>query len=90
MKQIWKYQLEIVDNQIILMPENAEILSVANQRETLCLWALVDPEALKKERHIRIIGTGNNIHHSFYKEKFIGTVLMENGFLVWHVFEVIQ
>lgn len=38
-KAIWKYSLEIVDRQTVKMPQNAEILSVDNQRGHLCLWA---------------------------------------------------
>lgn len=42
MKRIFKYQLEITDRQTILLPHDAEILSVQVQNQKPCLWAKVD------------------------------------------------
>jgi len=87
MQQIWKYPLALTDLQLISMPEKAEILSVADQDGTLCLWAMVDPNALRSEvRAIEIIGTGNPISTPIgYARLFIGTAVMRP--FVWHVFE---
>lgn len=86
MKAIWKYNLAIQDNQILTMPHDAQILSVANQNGNLCLWAMVDPEANPVKRCIEIIGTGNPINTDIGTDReFIGTVVI-NPF-VWHVFE---
>ena len=73
-KVIYKYKLEITDYQKIYLPIGSKILSVANQRESLCLWALVDPDGNFGEHlhHIEIIGTGNPIP------------------IVWHVFEQVE
>jgi len=49
-KSIWKYQLEVTDNQIVKMPKDAEILSVQTQNEEVCLWALVIPNNDKEDR----------------------------------------
>ena len=87
-KVIWKYELDITDKQTIMMPPGAQILSVANQRGKLCLWALVEPAWSDLEaRTIEIIGTGNPIDLSGLWHEHIGTVVMEP--FVWHVFEYI-
>ena len=81
---IWKYKLEIVDEQFIEIPfgYNSKLLSVAMQDERLCLWAIVEPEKDTKTAQIRIFGTGNP-HYSGSLE-FLGTV--QEQFFVWHVF----
>ena len=81
---IWKYELNITDRQVVSMPADSTILSVANQRGTLCLWALVDPAVSDKvDRDIEILGTGNIVSTAL--RSFIGTVVMEP--FIWHVFE---
>lgn len=84
-KRIFKYVLDIEDVQTVELPEGAEILSVHNQNELLCLWALCNPDAPKEARTIHIFGTGNPVCDN--PGRFIGTVLMWHGQLVWHVFE---
>jgi hypothetical protein len=92
MQTIWKYELELTDVQQLRMPLHAVILSVAyqrnlqEQRDMLCLWALVDPTRSHVPRTIEIHGTGNHSIDPQYTQLFIGTVPMPNG-LVWHVFE---
>jgi hypothetical protein len=96
MKSIYKYVLNIEDEPSILMPMGAQILSVDAQmdpsrvgdHEQLCLWALVDPEAIPEGRHFRIYGTGHPVEEAdLANSRFIGTVPMMNGSLIWHVFE---
>ena len=70
-----------------MLPKGSTILTVQTQRGVPCLWALVDlDESKKEERHIRIAGTG---HQIIDKEasRYIGTVQMAEGDLIWHVFE---
>ena len=85
---IWKFELQITDLQEVTMPDGAELLSVANQNGSLCLWAMVDPDLSKEKRHryIEIIGTGNPILVDVaIDRKFIGTAVVSP--FVWHVFE---
>lgn len=82
--RIWKYELRITDEQELEMPMFSEILSVADQHGSLCLWAAGDTKLPKVKRTIEIIGTGNPIKDPGWR-KFIGTVSM--GSFVWHVFE---
>lgn len=86
-KAIWKYPLEITGEQGITMPKGAKIIAVGNQYENLALWAIVNPEqgGIKEFRKIYIYGTGHSTDE--IKGSYIGTVLMRDGSLVWHIFE---
>ena len=83
-KQIWKYDLETRDSQIIRMPKDAQILCVQIQFAKPRIWALVDPKQPFEDRHILIFGTG---HPVFQECLYIGTFQIRNGDLVFHVFE---
>ena len=65
----------------------ADVLSVHEQREQVCLWALVDPEEKKTEqRMFHIAGTGFDIKDNSLR--FIGAVHLYSSSLVFHIFEV--
>lgn len=86
--KIWKYELRIVDEQLINMPADPKILSVVYQGGVLCMWAAIDPDPTKlwERRTIRIVGTGREF--SGYENcTFIGTVIDHVNGLVWHVWE---
>lgn len=88
MKTIYKYPLEIKDEQIIDLPPNHTILSVQMQNDVLCLWALVEPSNyMTTEVKIRIYGTGHPVDE---EGEFLGTFQDErmNGYFVGHVFKV--
>ena len=85
--KIFKYPLEDEDQQQIMLPVNAEILTVQMQGNTLCLWAKVDETAhlenRREERTIEQLGTGWPLNDD--KRRYLGTI--QRGPLVWHVFE---
>ena len=84
MRKIYKYQIEVTDEQLVTMPAGAQILTVQAQGDRLCLWAVVSLGSPEEKRVIQIYGTGMD----FPKHKkctYIATVQMD-GF-VWHVFE---
>jgi len=88
---IWKYTLEILDQQIIAMPRGAKILSVQIQHGKPALWAMVQPEKLNAERRIQIFGTGHPIPAVVADNKrfdFVGTIQVASGSLVFHVFDL--
>ena len=85
MKTIWKYTLNPATS--IEMPIGSQLLSVHEQKSEICLWALVDPERDMEVRHFRVFGTGHKIPD---KQAFIGSGLLNNGSLVFHVFESFQ
>jgi hypothetical protein len=84
MKTIWKFPLAFIDEQNLMMPTCAEILTAQMQGTYLCLWALVDPKAPKQRRVIEVLGTGNPVSEA--NRRYIATVQMVGG-LVWHIFE---
>jgi len=88
--KIFKYVLQEVDVQTVEMPVRAQILSVQECRDQLCLWALVDDNSGLEYRTIAVVGTGNQMpdfdNHTL---QFIGTAQRYAGQLVWHVFEVV-
>lgn len=64
------------------MPEDADLLHVAEQHGILCLWARVIPTGQRQvSRRILIRGTGQPI----WQQPYVGTVLI--GGFVWHVFD---
>lgn len=84
---IWKYPLDITDNQTLKMPKGAKILSIQNQTHSPTIWALVDTEAELETRYINCYGTGHYINEDLSKLNFIGTVQSNNNLLVFHFFE---
>ncbi len=86
-RTIWKFQLEIKDEQSILMPAGAEILTVQVQHGIPCVWALVLPSVPMEQREFRIYGTGHPVDDSEIFLSYIGTYQLQEGSLVFHVFE---
>lgn len=83
MKSIWKFGLEVTDEQTVEMPVGAKPLSVQVQHGTPCLWALVDTKALKEKRVVQIFGTGHPVAD---EGDYVGTFQIEGGALVFHAF----
>lgn len=90
-KSVWKYATplrELDDVLVIDMPAGAVVLSVANQREHLAVYAEVCPGQRTTTPHrFRIAGTGHPIDME-PGQRFIGTVLFADGDLVFHVYEL--
>ncbi len=86
MKTIYKYKLQIKDEQCIGLPEGAKILTVQVQKGEAFIWALVDNDKDLEERFIEVIGTGNPVTGSDSRN-YIGTIQLNDGNLVFHVFE---
>lgn len=84
MMVIFKYSLKITNYQPLSLPTGAEILSIQDQDGSLCLWALIDENAMLETRAFAVHGTGHFIFSPI--EKHLATV--QQGGLVWHVFEV--
>jgi len=84
MKKIYKYDVAIVECQLIPMPLGAKILSIALQNGEVKIWAMVNPEeGVLVPRHILLVGTGQRVEDD--AQTFLGTVNM--GAFVWHFFE---
>ena len=81
---IYKYQLDLAEKQTINMPTSAHVLSAQVQKRKVCIWAVVDPSSLEGETEIYMYGTGNTMESN--RKSFIGTVQLDEGDLVLHVF----
>lgn len=83
---IHKFPLRLVDEQTILLPRGAQILSVGFQYSELQLWTLVDKTEMEKEpRRIAVWGTGEVFVGD--PGRFLGTVFLTVAGEVYHVFE---
>jgi hypothetical protein len=98
-KTIHKYPLPVGDLPTITMPKGAEILCAKTQGgEDITLWAIVETNADFELRRFCVVGTGKEVPSidngrrslsAGVKLKFIDTVLLCGGKLVFHVFEVV-
>jgi len=89
MKKVYKYRLDVTDEQFIELPKGAEILSVAEQRDDVVLYVLIDTTVTETEpRTIYVHGTGHNVFGE--NLRFIGTVKLYEGSLMFHVFEEVS
>ena len=86
MKKIFKYVLKPTDLQTIKM-HPGDILKVGTQCDTVCIWALVDPNAPTEERTFAVVGTGHECQYT--KDQYLGTVGIDNDRLIFHVFEIL-
>ncbi len=88
-KHVYKYRLKKIMEQDILLPSDAKILSVEEQRGDIVLYALVDYDAPAEitldRRRIYIYCTGSEVHNPL--ARFIGTVKLGGGEYMFHVFE---
>lgn len=96
---IWKYAIPLSqedglngnDTFELLMPKGALPFSVGNQHGKPVLWVMVkqseDEEGNTKKRFL-ICGTGRTLMKHPNLLKPLGTILMEGGYLVLHVFEI--
>jgi hypothetical protein len=85
MQAIWKYPLPPIGVCNMEMPAKAKVLCVQVQGGMPCLWALVDVDELKSIREFVTYGTGHV--HIAISGKYVGTYQLDNGGLVFHVFE---
>ena len=81
---VWKYNWPSIQGEAEFdMPSGAEILHVAAQHDTPCIWARVNPDATKQKRKFTIVGTG----HLCPDAPHVGSFLMSGGAFVFHIFE---
>ena len=83
--KIYKYPFPVIQNVTIKMPKGARILTVQMQGENPYIWAIVDQNMTKEDRHFKVYGTGHDLNMK-QNEEYIGT--WQEGSFVWHLFEV--
>ena len=86
MKTIYKFPLQVTEQQIVSLPKNATIVSVHNQfgHSDIFMWVLLDEaDPFNVPRKILMFGTGWEANVE--EDQFLGTVMV--GPYVWHYFD---
>lgn len=86
MKQVLKFKLPLARTSYVPMPDGAIIIKVGVQGRDICIWALCGTQEAKHARKFHVLGTGHDYEWSA-NHVHLGTVFMEGGALVWHIFE---
>lgn len=84
-KTIYKYPLEVNDNQIVTMPFGATSLTVAVEHGIPCLWTMVDTSQPLLPQMVSIRGTGHPCD-DLDAEDYVGSFYLNDGQFVFHVF----
>jgi len=91
MRTIYKYEIPLAGEAVVLMPKDAQWLKFAMQDGKLCVWALVDTENEMTEYYFKIFGTGHELpidcDYAWTEEgdfDYCGTVFDRQ--FVWHIF----
>lgn len=88
--RVWKYPWPlrpVVDQKRFMMPMGAKILQLHPQDDNLCIWALVDDDQPMEPRDFIMYGTGHELAEAAPSFPYVGTVHLNQGTLVLHVFE---
>ena len=92
MQTVYKYPFDIKDEVKIKVKAlkdatsfKDQLLHIDVQNETPCLWCLVDKDAHEWEITLRIVGTGHPCD-DVSKSDFLGSFILYDGSLVFHVF----
>ena len=90
-EKLIKFSTPVMDKILTIdLPEGAVILSVDEQYNKPVLWALVDPSTDIKPRNLYFALTGQEIEANREQLKFIGTIKLDEGTFIVHVFEIIN
>jgi hypothetical protein len=85
MKKIFKYRL--MDADYLTVPAGSKILPVAEQRNDIVIYALVDPDVKEKTIYSFLVtGTGHEIEEDLNDYRFLGTVSLLAGSFMFHIF----
>ena len=85
---IWKETLKFVQAQRVQLPRGSKILSVQAQNNRPTIWFQCDPAAPSEDREIFIVPTGETAPYpADFHYKFLGTVQLDDGSKVIHIFE---
>ena len=86
-KTIWKYPLEIQEEQTVEVPYGSQLLSLMGQNDLPVLYVLVNPYTKVKEVwHFSLWATGQKIGDEMLRTSiFVGTVSTYEGRLIWHL-----
>lgn len=87
MKAIYKYSLQIIDEQTISMPKDAKILTIETLYNQPMLWANVDCAKEYEPVTIITLPTGSTlVEYEDMSLEYIGSYQLGGGNFVGHVF----
>lgn len=86
MKTVFKYVLQGTVNDI-QMPAGAQVLHVTEQKDMVCIWALVDESAPVETRRFLMVGTGHREVPNDANYCGSAHIYTDRAVLVLHVFE---
>jgi hypothetical protein len=89
MRVIYKYAIPAADSFQIDLPQSAKILTVQVQCDGVKIWAVVNPEEPKRTRHFQLVPTGVPFFDGA-TTVYVGTFQLQDGALVFHLFEDIE
>lgn len=85
MRTIYKYTLEVTDEQLVELPVGSHIIDCQNQKGAIVMWAMIETEQKEMvKRKIIIYGTGHPIKEP---ESLTWLDTVQVGNFVWHIFE---
>jgi hypothetical protein len=86
--KIYKYELKPGTDTHLNLPIGSEVLSVQNQNEKIILYVKFDSEYEEdlRGRHFLAAHTGSELFGVI--GKFIGTVMLDGGSYVCHIFDM--
>lgn len=92
MRTIWKYSVSITSEGLVhRIPKGAKFLSVQVQQGLPYMWFLLEDAALREDRKFFVLETGKELPRSLLGvSEYLGTVLLENGNHVLHLFEILD
>lgn len=82
---IFKYVLPVDATVILELPAGAIVRHFGAQGDGLYIWVEVDSLKRPVRRSFAIIPTGEGVPDD---GEYVGTALMHDGALVWHLYEV--
>lgn len=84
MRRMFKYELDITDEQTVTAPRGWRPFAAQLQAGVLCLWAEVDDSDLQVDHSVFVHGTGHPVNPA--AETFVDTFQLPDTGLVFHVF----
>ncbi len=90
MLTIHKFHVPATDEFSLTLSAHAKVLDVQVQGYVAKMWVLLDPNGIGETRTFRVFGTGHPIDHVEMADlQHVGTFQLNDGALVFHVFEVV-
>lgn len=92
MNIIYKFEIPIKDTFEIEMPQYSKIVGFQMQNDIPVIWAVCNKTEPLVKRGFMLIGTGVEMSQQFNPDfiDYIGTIQMNDGKLVFHLFDLYE